>query len=302
MKTVLISGAGSGMGLMTAQTLIRQGYAVYAGVRDPYTRSATRREALEQYASDHNGYVRVVDMDIHSEESCRSAVDQVIADQGHLDIVIHNAAHLFIGMAEGFTPEQLADSFNTNAVGAHRLNRAALPHMRRRGEGVLVYVGSVITRIVAPFMMPYVAGKYALDAVAEATAYEVNPLGIETVIVMPGIFLDGTSHFATAVYPADEQAAGGYADIQPEYDRYEPGLRQMFRNGRDAPDQGVADEIARVVALPKGSKPTRTTVDYSDYGAEPVNGVAEAQTRRVFEIMGFDRLLSVASTQDLTAA
>ncbi|MEA5122907.1 SDR family oxidoreductase [Xanthomonas floridensis] len=292
MKTVVISGAGSGMGLLTAQTLIRAGYAVYAGVRDPHGRSTARRQALEAYASDHGGYVQVVDLDIHQTQSCQDAVDGVVAAHGRLDAVIHNAAHLFIGTAEGFTPEQLADSFNTNAIGAHRLNRAALPHLRRQGDGVLLYVGSTITRIVAPFMMPYVAGKYALDAVAETTAYEVQPLGIETVIVMPGTFMDGTSHFQTAVRPAEpmEQA---YAAVQPEVDNYEPGLRRLFRDGQPAPVQAVADEIARVLALPKGAKPLRTTVDFADYGAEAVNAVVEAQTERVFRIMGMQRLRAV---------
>lgn len=292
-KTVLISGSGSGMGLLTAKSLIREGYAVYAGVRDPQGRSAARRADLEAFAREHDGFVKVVDLDIHSQESCDAAVDQVLTGHAALDVVIHNAAHLFIGMAEGFTAEQLADSINTNAVGAHRLNRAALPHMRKQGTGVLLYVGSGITRIVSPFMMPYVAGKYAMDAVAEATAYEVGPLGIETVIVMPGVFMDGTSHFATAVSPADKEAASGYDTLQPDFDRYEPGLRNLFRNDCDAPVQGVADEITRILSLPRGAKPMRTTVDYSDYGAEAVNSVAEAQTERVFRIMGFERLLQL---------
>lgn len=292
MKTVLISGAGSGMGLLTAQTLIRAGYAVHAGVRDPHGRSTARRQALEAYANDHGGYVQVVDLDIQHAQSCQDAVDGVIAAHGRLDAVIHNAAHLFIGMAEGFTPEQLADSFNTNAVGAHRLNRAALPQLRRQGDGVLLYVGSTITRIVAPFMMPYVAGKYALDALAETTAYEVQPLGIETTIVMPGTFMDGTSHFQTAVRPV-ESMEEAYAAVQPEVDNYEPGLRRLFRDGQQAPVQAVADEIARVLALPKGAKPLRTTVDFADYGAEAVNAVVEAQTERVFRIMGMQRLRAV---------
>ncbi|WP_235048236.1 SDR family NAD(P)-dependent oxidoreductase [Xanthomonas cassavae] len=154
----MISGVGSGMGLLTAQTPIRAGDAVYAGVRDPHGRSTARRQALEAYAGDHGGYVQVVALDIHHAHSCQDAVDGVVAAHGRLDAVIHNAAHLFTGSAEGFTPEQLADSFDTNAIGAHRLNRAALPHLRRQGDGVLLYVGSTITRIVAPFMMPYVAG------------------------------------------------------------------------------------------------------------------------------------------------
>lgn len=293
MKTVLISGSGSGMGLLTAQTLIRQGYAVYAGVRDPHGRSAARREALERFAEEHGGQVRVVDMDIHSEASCVAAVQQVIDEHGHLDVVIHNAAHLFIGVGEAFTPEQLADSFNTNVIGAHRLNRAALPHLRAQGDGVLLYVGSTITRIVTPFLVPYITGKYALDALAEVTAYELNPLGIESVIVMPGIFPDGTSHFQTAVYPADDERIAGYAAVQADYEQLDPGLRQLLR-GQDAPIQAVADEIGRVLALPKGEKPLRTTVDFGDYGSEAIDALSAVQTARVFRIMGLDRMLSVA--------
>ncbi len=293
MKTVLISGAGSGMGLLTAQTLIRQGYAVYAGIRDPNGRSLARREGLEQYAQEHGGYVRVVDMDIHSEDSCQAAVDQVVADHGLLDIVIHNAAHLFIGVYEGFTPEQLMSSLNTNVVGAHRLNRAALPQMRKQGSGVLLYVGSTITRIVTPFVGPYIAGKYAMDSLAEVTAYEVNRFGIETVIVMPGIFPDGTAHFQAAVYPADEAVVEGYELFKDDFDNIGPGLRALLR-GADAPVQGVADEIARVLELPKGQKPFRTIVDYSDYGTPPINAVVETQTARVFDIMGYEHLLKVS--------
>ena len=196
--------------------------------------------------------------------------------------------------------DRLADSFNTNAVGAHRLNRAALPQLRKQGHGTLLYVGSTITRIVAPFMMPYVAGKYALDAVAETTAYEVQPLGIETVIVMPGTFMDGTSHFQTAVHPQDTQAVDGYAAVQPEFDNYSPGLRRLFRDAQPAPVQAVADAIARVLALPVGAKPLRITVDFADYGAEAINAVVEAQTERVFRIMGMERLRSVA-TQSSTS-
>lgn len=72
MKTVLISGSGSGMGLLTAQTLMRQGYVVYAGVRDSSGRKAARRETLEDYAAKHNAKVHVVDMGIHSESSCHT--------------------------------------------------------------------------------------------------------------------------------------------------------------------------------------------------------------------------------------
>lgn len=211
--TVLISGAGSGMGLHTAQTLLRAGYAVYAGIRDPQGRSQARAAHLHAYAAEHGTDVTVVDLDILHEDSCRAAVVQVVADHGRLDVVVHNAAHLFIGFSEAFTPEQLASSLNTNVIGAHRLNRAALPVLRDQGAGLLLYVGSGISRICYPFMAPYVVGKTALDALAEATAYEVGRFGIETTILMPGVFTSGTDHFKAAEFAQDAATVAAYARL-----------------------------------------------------------------------------------------
>ena len=233
-------------------------------------------------------------MDILSEESCQAAVAQVLADYGRLDVVVHNAAHLFIGFSEAFTPEQLASSLNTNVVGAHHLNRAALPAMRAQEAGLLLYVGSGISRVVYPFMAPYVVGKTALDALAEATAYEVGQFGIETTILMPGVFTDGTDHFKAAEFVQDTATVAAYERLQADFDNGDASLQRLFRPGQDVPVQGVADEIARVLALPAGQRPRRTTVDYSDYGAEAVNAVAEAQTARIFHIIGYDHLLKAA--------
>lgn len=121
----------------------------------------------------------------------------------------------------------------------------------------------------------------------------MNRFGIETVILMPGIFPDGTAHFASAAYPADEEVVAGYDRFKDDYDKIGDGLRALLR-GADAPVQGVADEIARVLELPKGEKPMRAIIDYSDYGTEAVNPVTEAQTARVFDIMGYKHLLEAS--------
>ncbi|HAS45233.1 MAG TPA: oxidoreductase [Microscillaceae bacterium] len=291
-QTVLITGAGSGMGLHTAQTLALENYKVYAGIRAPEGRNAHKSAQLREYVERHGKTVEIVDLDIHLEDSCQATVDKIVENDGSIDILIHNAAHLFIGFSEGFTPEQLSSSINTNAIGAHRLNRAALPYMRKQKSGMLLYVGSGITNLTAPFMTPYVMGKAAFDALAENTAYEVGQFGIETTIVMPGVFMEGTSHFATAEFPRDEPIINEYECLQQDYQNYEPGLRNLFRFGA-APIQGVADEIAEILKLPRGQRPLRTTVDYSDYLAEPGNVVRESLTERVFRIMNYSHLLKV---------
>lgn len=290
--TVLITGAGSGMGLHTAQTLAIQGHRVYAGIRDPKGRNLHKSTALRDYVESNGKSVEIVDLDIHLEDSCQKAAEYVIEKEGAIDVLIHNAAHLFIGYSEAFTPEQIASSVNTNVLGAHRLNRAVLPFMRKQKSGLILYVGSGITNVTAPFMAPYVIGKAGLDALAENTAYEISQFGIETTILMPGVFLEGTSHFETAEFPKDQPVLKEYDRLQKDYDNYAPGLRNLFRFG-DAPIQGVADRIAEILAIPEGQRPLRDTVDYSDWLAEPGNGVRESLTERAFKIMGYSHLLKV---------
>lgn len=291
---VLITGAGSGMGLHTAQTLALKGHKVYAGIREPNGRNSHKSKALKEYVESNGKSIEIVDLDIHLQDSCHNAVDLIIKAEGAIDVVIHNAAHLFIGYSEAFTPEQIESSFNTNVLGAHRLNRAVLPYMRKQKRGLVLYVGSGITNVTAPFMAPYVIGKAGLDALAENTAYEVSQFGVETTILMPGVFLNGTSHFETAEFPKDEAVLTEYDRLKKDYDNYEPGLRNLFRFG-DAPIQGVADRIAEILDLPEGKRPFRDTVDYSDWLAEPGNKVRETLTERAFKIMGYSHLLKVNS-------
>lgn len=288
--TVLITGAGSGMGLHTAQTLALQGYKVYAGIRDPHGRNSHKSTRLREYVESNGKHIDIVDLDIHLDKSCENAVQKVIEKEGVIDVVIHNAVHLFIGYSEAFTPEQIASSINTNVLGVHRLNRAVLPYMRKQGNGLLLYVGSGITNVTAPFMTPYVIGKAAMDALAENTAYEISQFGVETTILMPGVFMDGTSHFETAEYPKDEVILKEYERLEKDYNNYEDGLRKLFRFG-DAPIQGVADKIAEILNLAKGKRPLRDTIDYSDWLAESGNKIREALTERVFKIMGYSHLM-----------
>ena len=258
--SILITGAGSGMGLLTARTLMMRGHRVFAGIRDPGGRNRHKADEVARCAEEAGADLDILDLDILDEASCERAAAEVVTKHGRLDVVVHNAAHLYSGASEAFTPGQLLASVDVNAVGAHRLNRAALPVMRAQGAGLLLYNGSAVTRFRCPSRPPNIVGKVALDALAEATAFEVAAFGIETSILMPGVFVDGTSHFASAATPADEATAGVYGDrFRNELQGYEQGFRRLLRG--DAPVQGVADEIARIVELQPGARPFRSMVD-----------------------------------------
>ncbi|GAB2678450.1 SDR family NAD(P)-dependent oxidoreductase [Kribbella swartbergensis] len=137
-KTVLISGASSGFGALTARALADAGHLVYAGMRDLTGRNAAAAADAKQYASEHDVDLRPVELDVSSETSVQQAVDTVIKEQGRIDVLIHNAGHMVTGPAEAFTPEQLAQLYDTNVLGTQRLNRAALPHLREQGDGLLL--------------------------------------------------------------------------------------------------------------------------------------------------------------------
>jgi NAD(P)-dependent dehydrogenase (short-subunit alcohol dehydrogenase family) len=290
-NVVLVTGAGTGIGNLTARALAAAGHTVFASMRDPFGRNASRSRELLDLAAAENIDLRVVELDVQSQDSADDAVTSVLAATGHLDVVVHNAGHLMVGFAEAFTAEDLARLMDVNVLGMQRVNRAALPHLRSRGEGLLVYVGSSTSVVLPPFLAPYVASKAAFDALARTTAYEVGQFGIESTIVMPGPFTSGTEHFPNASRASDQAVTAAYAALEPLVERNEEATAGLFEENADADPVAVADEITRVLALPRGSRPSRTVVDFTKAGVEHANEVNEEAQRDFLTRMGFAELL-----------
>lgn len=294
-SVVLITGAATGIGNLTARALAAAGHTVYASMRDIGGRNAARADELLALGRREGQDLRVVELDVQSEASAEAAVATVVAEAGRLDVVVHNAGHLYVGYVEAFTPEDIQHLFDVNALGIQRVNRAALPHMRARRSGTLLYVGSTTTVVVPPFMGPYVASKFAADALAQVTAYEVGRLGIETTIVMPGPFTQGTEHFPNAGRAGDAERNSAYAALDPLVARNEEATSGLFPPGVDAHPRAVAEEIVRVLALPAGTRPFRTVVDFSEAGVEEVNEVLRRAQEQFVTRLGFGELLHVGS-------
>jgi len=293
MSTVLITGAATGIGNLTAKALAQAGHHVYASMRDPEGRNAAHAAELRDLAAVERLDVHVIELDVTSQESADDAVRAVLDDAGGLDVVIHNAGHLVVGYVEAFTAEEIAHLINVNTLGVQRLNRAALPHMRERGRGTLLYVGSTIPVTTPPFLGPYVVSKAAMDSLALVTSYEVGPLGIESVIVMPGPFTQGTDHFPKAGRAADTAVADGYKVLDPLSARNEEATQSLFTPGTEADPVVVAEEITRILALPFGERPFRSVVDLTGSRVEEANAaVTEVRTDFVNR-MGFGKVLEL---------
>jgi NAD(P)-dependent dehydrogenase (short-subunit alcohol dehydrogenase family) len=138
-------------------------------------------------------------------------------------------------------------------------------------------IGSGSTRAIPPYLGPYAIAKAAFDALAESFAWDVESLGVDTTIIHPGIFTEGTSHFADAAQATDAARASEYDGTLTKLhlDSMLEDTECLFTNGRSPDPQIVADEIVRIVELPGGQRPRRTVADGSDYGAEIINGAAE---------------------------
>jgi len=293
MSVVLITGAATGIGRLTAQTLVAAEHTVYASMRDPGRRNTPAASELQAFAESQPGRLRVVELDVTSQASADEAVQHVLAEAGTLDVVVHNAGHLFIGYVEAFTDNDIAHLLDVNAIGAHRVNRAVLPHMRQRRSGTLVYVGSTIVVTTPPFLGPYVASKAAFDALAVVTSYEASQFGIETSIVMPGAITQGTQHFPNASRATDELVAAQYAELNPLVARTHDAHERLFARGRTADPQDVADEIRRILALPAGEKPFRSVVDAARAGVDHVMAFSDMTREAFVRRLGFAETLEL---------
>jgi NAD(P)-dependent dehydrogenase (short-subunit alcohol dehydrogenase family) len=290
-KVILITGASSGFGNLAARALGRAGHTVYAGMRATAGRNAGAVAELAELSAAEAIDVRGIEMDVQDQASVDAAIAAVLAAHGRLDVVVHNAGHMVLGPAEAFTTQQLADLYDVNVLSTQRVNRAALPHLRARGEGLLVWVGSSSTRGGhPPFLAPYFAAKAAMDALAESYAAELIKFGIDTVIVVPGAYPSGTNHFAHASTPADQQRAAEYDALYGKLrDTIDQNLAGIFPDGHDAAE--VAGEIVRVIGLPAGQRPFRTHIDPSRDGSEVVSAVNDRIRAEFYHRIGIAELL-----------
>jgi NAD(P)-dependent dehydrogenase (short-subunit alcohol dehydrogenase family) len=210
---ILITGASSGFGRLTADALANAGHIVYASMRDVAGKNAKNAADM---AAIPNTDIRPIELDVQSEDSANAAVGKIISESGRIDVLVHNAGHMMYGPAESFTAEQFAQQYDVNVLGTQRVNRAVLPHMRKTKQGLLVWVSSSsVAGGTPPYLSPYFAAKAAMDALAVQYARELARWGIETSIIVPGAFTKGTNHFANAGHPADAARLAEYENDGP---------------------------------------------------------------------------------------
>ena len=172
-KIVLITGASSGLGQACAEYLTQRGYRVFGTSRDATTK---------------NTPYTMLQMDVTEQSSVDRAVDQLMALEGRLDVLINNAGSGIAGALEDTAIDELQRQFDANCFGAMRVCHKVLPIMRAQACGQIINVGSIAGLIPVPFQGAYSASKSALQSLTEVLRMEVKPFGVQVALVEPGDF------------------------------------------------------------------------------------------------------------------
>ncbi|CAG9166105.1 SDR family NAD(P)-dependent oxidoreductase [Cupriavidus respiraculi] len=291
-KIILVTEAHRGLGRLTVGALAHGGHTIYAAI--DRSRGANRREAdrFRRYAREHGVNIRVVDLDPMSDAGAASALDRVVDAQGRVDVVVQNPQPGLFGPAEASTPAQIAAVHDRSLLGAQRVMRAALPHMRRRSAGLVVWMLSTACGGgAAPYLGVYCALMAGLEAMAVQYAREVARWGVETSIVMPGAFGAVGSPLDADLAPDDTArlAVYGYGQAGDLAQRIRDGRRAVLP--RDDIPGAAAGAVAMVVDTPAGERPFRVCADPAQDGASVVLPLLDRVREEMLRRLGLEELL-----------
>jgi NAD(P)-dependent dehydrogenase (short-subunit alcohol dehydrogenase family) len=235
-KTVLITGASSGIGEATALHLAELGYTVYAGAR-----------RLERMSDLVDRGIRTKTVDVIDDASMTTLVEAIIAETGRIDVLVNNAGYGLYGALEDVPIEQARRQFDVNLFGLARLTQLVLPHMRQQHDGYIVNVSSMGGKIWEPLGSWYHASKFAVEGLSDSLRVEVAEFGIKVVIIQPGTIRSEWSGIAADQLEATSANTpyAGQAKIMGTVLR---GVDQMrLASGPEL----VAETIAKAVQSPK---------------------------------------------------
>jgi NAD(P)-dependent dehydrogenase (short-subunit alcohol dehydrogenase family) len=277
MDNVLITGCSSGIGRATAVRLQREGFRVFAGVREEHEVA----DLSEELRSSRQGDTHVVVLDITDSTSIKQAVDEVtraVGDHG-LDALVNNAGEGFPGPLETLPLDQIRAQLEVNLFGQIAMTQAALP-LLRRGAGRVLFVGSIGGKVAFEFAGPYHASKYAIEAVADAWRQELAPDDISVSVIEPG-------PMSTGIWSgAIERVGDQLSDPDPRLDRYRPRLEEFRESLRSGDETGSdPDHVAKVIqeALTTSKPATHYPVGLP---AKVTSAVRELIPERVWDRLG----------------
>jgi len=237
-KSVLITGASSGFGLLSAVAMAQKGLRVFATMRN-----LERRERLDAAAQKANVELNIRQLDVTQNESIAACVEQVENQSEGIDVLVNNAGYGLGGFFEDVTDNELRAQFDTNFFGLAAVTRAVLPKMRKRRQGRIVNLSSIAGRTAVPGLSTYVSSKWAVEGLSETLRLELRPFGIDVVLVEPG-------SYRTDIFDRNAQRAQKGQDELSPYYAASVRLEKLFNkivDTRAGDPQEVAALITKIV-------------------------------------------------------
>ncbi|CAH2396733.1 SDR family NAD(P)-dependent oxidoreductase [Mesorhizobium ventifaucium] len=276
-KVVLITGSSSGFGRLMAEGFARSGTRVLATMRDVRERNAQAAADLGALAS--NGLpLDVVEIDVLSDESVTAGVARAVELAGRIDILVNNAGIAVPGPVELQPLSYFASNIDTNMGGALRMCRAVLPVMRTQGSGTIIQMSSALGRAIDPMLGGYCASKLAVQAAADALAYEVAASNIEVTIVQPaGAYPTKFQANAKRYWQAmiDQPGQPNQAALAAYRTHIEAMLTDLAPDAELDPKE-VSDAVIALAGMEFGTRPGRLAVGPYKDGLDPVNAAHDA--------------------------
>lgn len=280
-RSIFITGCSSGFGNGAARALAGRGHTVFATMRGVDGKNAEAAGSLRGAANEEGWDLHVLELDVTDEGQVEAAVGQALETAGRLDVLVNNAGVGSFGVQEAYPVDQVRGLFDINVFGVLRLNRAVLPHMRERGRGHLIYLSSGLGRFVFPFVGPYAATKFAVEALAEVGHYELRREGIDTTIVQPGAF--GTDFSANMIPPEEPEVGESYREAPRMMEEMGALFARRGEEGEFGDPQEVVDALVRLAESEPGDRPLRVPVQAD--AAAAVNQVSAEVQKGVLEWM-----------------
>ncbi len=240
-KVVLITGASSGIGRITALLLAQQGYIVYAGTREPSKFTIT----LDN--------LHVIALDITNSKSIKTVIKTIKDEQGKIDVLVNNAGYALVSAVEDATEEEMFNQFNINVFGVLRLCKAVTPLMRENKTGVIINISSFLGKIGLPLFTLYNSSKYAVEGITDSLRYELSPFGIRVHSIMPGFF---NTNFAKDNLVVNSSTQEGNSPYSKLAENLMPNILEQINEGNDAKE--AAELVLRMIE--DNMSPARATV------------------------------------------
>ena len=232
-QVALVTGASSGIGQATAVRLQQAGFIVYG---------AARRTERMQELSEHG--VRALAMDVTNEESATMGIKQIVAEAGHIDVLVNNAGYGSYGAVEDVPLEEARRQFDVNLFGAARLIQLVLPGMRARRSGTIINITSMGGKVHTPLGAWYHATKFALEALSDCLRIETKPFGIDVVVIEPGAIRTEWAGIA-ADHLVETSGHGAYAD---QADAVATAFRSEATAKRSSPPEVIAETVTKAAS------------------------------------------------------